>query len=213
MLQTTSTRPSARRTQAERRTGTRGQLLEATLQSMTELGYGATTTLEVERRAGVSRGARIHYFPTKADLMAAVVDHLFDRLSERYDDVMAAVVASGGDAQRATDALRQLWTVYQRPEYIAALELQVAARTDAELLERLQAVRNRQRKVVLDALTRAIPDLPVDVAANLIEACNASMLGLLMQRGLGLPGEVEDFVLGQLGFLVVRNLSETTHRT
>ncbi|KAF0162581.1 MAG: TetR family transcriptional regulator, partial [Caulobacteraceae bacterium] len=54
-----------RRTQQERRDRTRGALLDATVACLVERGYTGTTTLEVERRAEVSRGARIHHFATK----------------------------------------------------------------------------------------------------------------------------------------------------
>src|SRR5260370_2151944 len=68
-----------RRTQAERTAATRGALLDATFDSIVELGYGATTTTEVAHRAGVSLGALLHHFPTKAELLSAAVGHAFDR--------------------------------------------------------------------------------------------------------------------------------------
>src|SRR6185503_20711778 len=85
--------PQARRTQQARRAATQGALLDATLDALVELGYGATTTLEVERRAGVSRGARIHHFPTKALLLASAVDYLYEHLGDHYEQ------AFGGGAR------------------------------------------------------------------------------------------------------------------
>src|SRR5205085_9670279 len=82
--------PTTRRTQAERRAETRGRLLDATLECLAELGYAGTTTTEVVRRAGLSRGAQVHDFPTKAELVVAAVEHLFQR---RHDDFRSAIAA------------------------------------------------------------------------------------------------------------------------
>jgi AcrR family transcriptional regulator len=57
-----------RRTQEERRAATRGALLDATIDCLVEYGYHGVTTSRVAERAGVSRGAQVHYFPTKTDL-------------------------------------------------------------------------------------------------------------------------------------------------
>ncbi len=52
----------------------RSAILESAVSSLIEQGTAATTTLEVQRRAGVSRGALLHHFPTHASLLAATVD-------------------------------------------------------------------------------------------------------------------------------------------
>ncbi|MHB1802402.1 MAG: TetR/AcrR family transcriptional regulator, partial [Actinomycetes bacterium] len=52
---------------------TRRRILDATLLTLVERGHAGTTTLAVQRRAGVSRGALLHYFPTRADLLVAAV--------------------------------------------------------------------------------------------------------------------------------------------
>lgn len=64
------------RTQQQRREETRRALLDAAVESLIEVGFARTTTLEVQRRADVSRGALLHHFPSKAELLVAAVDHL-----------------------------------------------------------------------------------------------------------------------------------------
>src|SRR3954470_20396973 len=64
------------RTQQQRREETRRALLDAAVESLIEVGFARTTTLEVQRRANVSRGALLHHFPSKAELLVAAVDHL-----------------------------------------------------------------------------------------------------------------------------------------
>ena len=39
-----------------------------------EKGFAGTSTTLVSERAGVSRGAQLHHFPTKNDLVVAAVD-------------------------------------------------------------------------------------------------------------------------------------------
>ena len=52
------------------------RLLEATVDCLVEHGWSGTSTTLVSQRAGVSRGAQLHHFPTKNDLVLAAVDHL-----------------------------------------------------------------------------------------------------------------------------------------
>jgi len=38
--------------------------------------WAGTSTTEIVRRAGVSRGAQVHHYPSKEDLVIAAVEHL-----------------------------------------------------------------------------------------------------------------------------------------
>jgi AcrR family transcriptional regulator len=109
---------------------TRAALLDAALDTLVERGYAATTTTEVARRAGVSRGAQLHHFPSKAELLTAAVGHLLDRRVAEYRKAFAQT-APGADYLDA--AIDLLWSMYQGPSFVAWVELWVAARTDATL--------------------------------------------------------------------------------
>jgi AcrR family transcriptional regulator len=122
----------ARRTQAERTAATRGALLDATFDSIVELGYGATTTTEVAHRAGVSLGALLHHFPTKAELLTAAVAHAFDR---RLEEFRKAVADLEPGADKLDAVLDLLWSMFSGPTFKACLELWVAARTDPDLAQ------------------------------------------------------------------------------
>ena len=69
--------------QTERTRAMRQRLLEATVECLVELGWSGTTTTVVSQRAGVSRGAQLHHFPSKQDLVVAAVEHLAER--RRFD--------------------------------------------------------------------------------------------------------------------------------
>ncbi|GAB3667848.1 TetR/AcrR family transcriptional regulator [Actinocorallia lasiicapitis] len=120
-----------RRTQEERTATTRRALLDSTVACLVEYGYQGTTTTRVVERAGVSRGAQVHHFPTKNDLVMAAVQHLAQMRAEAF-------VASGLAALRASDdwigaALDLVWEVHQGTLFEASMELWIAARTDPEL--------------------------------------------------------------------------------
>lgn len=151
--------PRPRRTQRERREATRARLLDATIETLVELGYARLTTIEVARRAGLSQGALFTHFATKAELLGAAVEHLFPRLIQDYRERFDAV-PSGGD--RIAAAVELLWGMYQRPELQAAIELYVAARTDADLRATLARVEGPHR----DTLHRVAREMFPEVAAH-----------------------------------------------
>jgi AcrR family transcriptional regulator len=127
----TLTRPPVRRTQAERRAATRAALVRATVEALVELGYAGTTTQEVQRRAGVSRGALTHHFATKADLVLAAMDELYEEFSRSVRE--AAVGLPEAPDERVRQGIDLVWQRFHGPLFVAAMELWTAARTDAEL--------------------------------------------------------------------------------
>ena len=124
------TNTAARRTQEERSTATREKLLDATIDCLIELGYGRTTTSEIVRRAGVSRGAQVHHYPTKAELVNSAVTHL---AKKREQDLRAEFARIDPNGDRVSEAIDLLWSGYAGPLFVAVCELIAAARTDPEL--------------------------------------------------------------------------------
>lgn len=119
------------RTQGERSAAMQRRLLDATIEALYEKGYGGTTTLEVQQRAGVSRGALLHHYASRADLMVAAVEHL---CRERMAEVLVLVRQAPPTSKRVEWAVRVLWSTFDGPLFTAALELWLAARNDPELL-------------------------------------------------------------------------------
>ncbi|SNR59900.1 TetR/AcrR family transcriptional regulator [Blastococcus mobilis] len=131
MATTADVGPPLRRTQAERRAGTRTALLRATVEALVELGYARTTTQEVQRRAGVSRGALTHHFTSKAELMLAAMDHLYEEFSASVR--RAAAELPEESTARVRLGVELVWQRFHGPLFVAAMELWTAARTDPEL--------------------------------------------------------------------------------
>lgn len=126
----------APRTQAQRRDEMRKALLDAAVASLIERGFANTTTIEVQRRAGVSRGALLHHFPSKAELLVATIAHLAEM---RGRDLKQRAASLPTGPARIEAVLDLLWECFAGPLFQVSLELRAAARTDAELRAPLTA--------------------------------------------------------------------------
>ena len=134
----------------------RGRLLQATVDCLIDYGYAGTTTTAVVARAGVSRGAILHHFPTKADLVAAGVEYVLEQRNAAFLERFAKLPKDEG----LVDALiAAMWTEINGPMFYAWLELIVAARTDKVLKKKVNAIADRWVEMT-DASYRAIFGLP-----------------------------------------------------
>ncbi len=165
-----------RRTQEERSADTRARLLDATIESLIEVGYAGTTTAIIAERAGLSRGAQVHHFPTKSALVASAVRHHAAQQVLRLEAETELILRTPDRLSAFFVALRS--TFSGRP-FCATLELLVAARTDPELRT---AVETAQSEVEcgVERLWHRITSDRTDVRDELLE------LKLHYVRGLGL---------------------------
>jgi AcrR family transcriptional regulator len=130
LVQPPAAPPRQRRTQAERRATTRAALVKATIECLIELGYAGTSTNEVLKRTGISRGALAHHYASKADLLLATMDRLYADFSA---SILAASASLPSGRRRVRAGIEMLWERFTGPLFVAAMELWVAARTDPEL--------------------------------------------------------------------------------
>src|SRR5688500_8163174 len=121
------------RTQQQRREETRRALLDAAVESLIEVGFARTTTLEVQRRADVSRGALLHHFPSKAELLVAAVDHLAEMRARELKQLAGQLPSESDGKARTNAVLELLWQCFSGTFFQVAMELRTAARTDPEL--------------------------------------------------------------------------------
>ena len=121
-------------------------MLDAAVESLIEVGFARTTTLEVQRRADVSRGALLHHFPSKAELLVASVDHLAEMRARELKMLSAQLP----DGRARTDAvLGLLWQCFSGTFFQVAMELRTAARTDPELRPVLASAEKSLRERIL----------------------------------------------------------------
>jgi AcrR family transcriptional regulator len=179
-----STTSTARVPQEERTRLMRQRLLEATVDCLVEFGWSGTSTTLVSQRAGVSRGAQLHHFPTKNDLVIAAVEHLSE---VRGAELREAATRLPAGRRRTRAVLEMLADHFTSPVFTAALELWVAARTDAALHG---AVVPLEQRIGREIHRRTVELLGADEtrpgARELVQAT------LDLVRGLGLATTISD---------------------
>ena len=117
--------------QAQKSAATRNQIIEAAIRCFVDLGYARTTTTRIAQAAGLSRGAMLHHFPSKIDIVKAAVDELHaKRLKAFRKSISEAPPAGKG---RVHQAVKAYWKHVRHHMFVAFFELSVAARTDPEL--------------------------------------------------------------------------------
>ena len=158
--------PPPRRTQAQRREGTIGALLDATVACLTTRGYAATSTAAVCAEAGVSQGALFRHFPTRQALLVATAEHVATRNVAAFRALIDSEVDT---VEQVTSVLGHLRGVVLSPANQTWRELLVAARADADLRAALLPARELLQQQMLDAATHLwaghLP--PDDIAAVL----------------------------------------------
>ena len=175
---------AVREPQQDRSRATRQRLLEAAVDSLAEVGYAGSTVAVVATRAGVSRGAAQHHFPTRNDLFAAAVEYMTEvRLAE-----IRTRASHLPDGPGRTEAIvTMLVDVYAGQLFKAALHLWVAASTEDGLrrqIVRLETKVGRQTHRGLVRLLGADESKP---------GVRETIQGVLdLARGLGLAGLLTD---------------------
>lgn len=166
----------------DRSRATRQRLLEAAVSCLAEHGWAGSTVSVVAERAGVSRGAAQHHFPTREDLFTAAVEYV----AEERSTALRALFPEGaaGDRHAVVAALVDLYT---GPLFRAALHLWVAASNEDQLRARVTELESRvgreTHRIAVDLLS----------ADESVPGVRETVQGLLdMARGLGLANLLTD---------------------
>jgi AcrR family transcriptional regulator len=134
---------------AERSATTRLKLVEATIQCLYELGYHQTSTVVVTKRAKVSRGAMLHHFPSKADLMMAAMDYI---RSKRGDAHRKHLERFKTEREQFLQLIDVLWEEFQTPTGVARIELMLGSRNDPELRPRFSELNLELERIHKDRI-------------------------------------------------------------
>lgn len=196
-----------RRSNAQRSAQTRTQLIEGAIAALCEFGYARTTTARIAARARVTTGALHHHFPTKEDLLIAVLDRLSADVAAQAGDVFAFTGGVAGDTERA---IRRLWSVYGAPRYRAAWEIIIGTNKDPALRARI----TRQREDSMTTLIgRWFADQPLDRREQeQVTAALQSMLiairGLFLETYLDFPAAYYEREIALLARIVAARLED-----
>ncbi|WP_416962563.1 TetR/AcrR family transcriptional regulator [Streptomyces sp. Agncl-13] len=178
-----TTAPGAvdRRPKQDRSRATRQRLLEAAVSCLAEHGWAGSTVSVVAERAGVSRGAAQHHFPTREDLFTAAVEYV----AEERSTALRALFPEGAEDRRVV--VEALVDLYTGPLFRAALHLWVAASNEDQLRPRVTEL---EAKVGRETHRIAVDLLAADESKP---GVRETVQGLLdMARGLGLANLLTD---------------------
>ncbi|MBL8360941.1 MAG: TetR/AcrR family transcriptional regulator [Rubrivivax sp.] len=171
-----------RRTQAERSGETRRRILDAAVQLLGERGYAGLRTADVAEAAGISKGAQTHHFPSKDELVVAVVEHVFVRASEQAR-IRARRAASPDDAIKALIADAQEFFFSEL--FLIALDLAIQGRLRQEGGGNSVTEISAATRLPVEAHWRAAlidSGVPADVADDLLWLTLSIVRGLAVRR-------------------------------
>lgn len=173
-----------REPQQDRSRATRARLLEAAITCLADLGYPASTVAVVAERAGVSRGAAQHHFPTRESLFTAALEHV---TQVRADELRREIADLPGTRPSTDRVVDLIFALYSGTFFRAALALWVAAAAEPQLREQIVPLEARigreVHRVVVELLgaDESVPGVRETVQATLDLA-----------RGLGLANLLTD---------------------
>ncbi|GGM02872.1 TetR family transcriptional regulator [Streptomyces fumigatiscleroticus] len=166
----------------DRSRATRQRLLAAAVACLAEHGWAGSTVSVVAERAGVSRGAAQHHFPTREDLFTAAVEYV----AEERSVALRALFPEGAAGDRRT-VVAALVDLYTGPLFRAALHLWVAASDEEQLRSRVTEL---EARVGRETHRIAVDLLGADESRP---GVRETVQGLLdMARGLGLANLLTD---------------------
>lgn len=169
--------------QAQKSAATRKLIVEAAIQCFVDLGYGRTTTMRIAEAAGLSRGAMLHHFPSKIDIVKAAVEALHTKRLKAFGKSVSRAPPPGKG--RVHVAVQAYWEHVRHPTFVAFFELSVAARTDSELEAILRpaqaAFDDEWYRTAAEAFPewqadKAAFDLALDLSRYLLEGMAVSFL-------------------------------------
>ncbi len=141
------------RTQQQRREETVARLLDASIATIAEFGYGRASAAVITKRADVSVGALFRHFETMGDFMAATAYEVLRRQLDLFTKQVAEIPADRPALEAALTILRD---VTANSTNAVLYELMVAARTDEKLRATLQNVLEQYMAKIYDA-ARVLP--------------------------------------------------------
>ncbi|GAA5203380.1 helix-turn-helix domain-containing protein [Microbacterium jejuense] len=129
----------------------RTRILDAAERLFAERGFDATPTAAIAELAGVPKGLLFYYFPTKTDLLRALVG---ERLDLAAVDT-SALVASGDPAQALLNVTRRLHELQEESE-VRRVIVWREHRTHPEVRAKLRDYRRQLQSVVERVLGASI---------------------------------------------------------
>lgn len=193
------------RTQQQRREETVARLLQASIDTIIEVGYARASAAVITKRAGVSVGALFRHFETMGDFMAATAYEVLRRQLETFTKQVAEIPA---DRPALPAALTILRDITAGSTNAVLYELMVAALTDEKLKETLQNVLGQYSAKIHDA-ARALPgaeSFPEETFPVIVALMTNVFDGAAIVRGVLPQPELEEQRIPMLTALLTAGL-------
>ena len=146
----------AKLTQKQRSEVSRRKLMNATIESLIELGYSQTSIQEVCKRAGLSKGGLFRQFPSRTELMVATCQQVYTDLLTSYKQQFECLEDRSDPIRNGLTLIRKS---FANAKFQAAIELQVAARTDKTLAEGIAPILESNHKTVVELSKSLFPEV------------------------------------------------------
>ncbi|MEE4021479.1 TetR/AcrR family transcriptional regulator [Gordonia sp. PKS22-38] len=177
--------PVSREPQQERSRLTRERLLRSTIDALAHDGWSAATVAAVAMRAGVSRGAAQHHFPTREALITAVLEQVFDDMTSTASTTLAAL--PDDETERVAAAVDRAVAIYTGPQFKAALQVWAAAASDPALRELILPMEDKFARAAHQMTVAAL-----DPDGRYPDSRRIAQVTLDLARGLGLADTLSD---------------------
>lgn len=131
----------------------RERILAAVIECLDRHGYAETSINRIQERAGISRGALTHHFPSKEELMVVTAERLLrPTLVPRRREPHALDTPAGRNATVEADIVWMWEKLVDTMEGRALLEILIASRTDLSLKRRISQTFVRWNAAINDSL-------------------------------------------------------------
>ncbi|TDF38541.1 TetR/AcrR family transcriptional regulator [Alteromonadaceae bacterium M269] len=142
-------------TQQQRSEISRNKLMNAATESLIEIGYSQTSIQEICNRAGLSKGGLFRQFSSRTALMVATCEQI-------YRDLLALYRQRFGELEEGADPIKSGLVLirenFAHPKFQAAMELQVAARTDQTLAEGIAPILKNNHQAIVELSISLFPE-------------------------------------------------------
>jgi AcrR family transcriptional regulator len=190
--------------QQRKSSDTRIAILNAAIECLADVGYARTTTQLIAKTAHVSRGAMLHHYATKQELIESVMDYAFYCHMDQFSREMRGLT----ERQRTGEnrGVEIDWDLYQSKVHKAYLELIVAARTDDELRALFIPKARRHDRIWLEELVAVFPEYSddLDLLRSSHRLLQAILSGMFLNRQVWDDTAMEQRLLRFLAEMLVK---------
>lgn len=171
---------------------THAELLDATIHCLVTYGYSGTTTQRIQDEAGVSRGALLHHFGSKSDLLVAAVHHIADIRLRHFSELVADL---GDEPEPLSNMVKAIRQAMAGPPFQAAIELWTASRTDEQLRTALMPAERNLGAAIRELFAEHAGIVDPHQSRIAFESLMALVRGLELTRIMRADNSVADDVI------------------